>query len=221
METVQRQAPITVLVADDHPLLRQGLRTAITADAGLEVIAEAANGEEALRQVVSLSPDVAILDIDMPVLDGFAIVRELNRLRSTVGVIFITLHTGVDLLEEALALGVRGYVLKSSAAADIAEGIRRVSGGDTYFSAEVQHMLEQGETRQAVPAGLACLTPIELRLVQQIANGKTSREIAASFDLSARTIENYRTVICNKLNLAGPNALLRYALSQRAVLRRL
>ncbi|KAA6465231.1 response regulator transcription factor [Acidobacteria bacterium AB60] len=221
MHSPQPEAPITVLIADDHPLLRQGLRTAITAESDLQVIAEAANGEEALQQIVSLAPHVAILDIDMPRCDGFAVMRELNRLGLTVGVIVLTLHTGTDLLEEALEIGVRGYFLKSSAAIDIAEGIRRVANGDSYFSREVQQLLREGTVRQPIPAELAGLTPVEVRLVQQIASGKTSREIAAFLNLSARTIENYRTAICGKLNLTGPNALLRYALSKRAALRRL
>lgn len=216
----QREGPITILLADDHPLLRQGLRMALTAEPGLQVIAEAANGEEALERILLLSPDVAILDIDMPRRDGFSVVRELNRQRSRAGLIILTLHTGMDLLEEALEIGIRGYVLKSSAATDIAEGVRRVAGGETYFSPEVHAMLQQGPAKKAIPPELACLTPIELRLVQQIAAGKTSREIAASLYLSARTIENYRTGICAKLNLTGPNALLRYALSNRAALRR-
>ena len=207
-------------MADDHPLLRHGLRIALTAEPGLQVVAEAADGEEALQQILSLLPDVAVLDIDMPGRDGFAVVRELNRLSSPVGVIILTLHTGMDLLLEALEMGIRGYVLKSSAVTDIADGVRRVAGGDTYFSPEVHRMLQQGAARTAASAELACLTPIELRLVQQIAIGKTSREIAASLELSARTIENYRTAICGKLNLTGPNALLRYSLRKRWALRR-
>lgn len=213
-------APITVLVADDHPLLREGLRIVLTADAGLRVVAEVADGEEALRQILRLSPEVAILDIDMPGRGGLAVVQELNRLNSPVRTIILTLHTGRDFLLEALEIGVRGYVLKTSAASDIADGVRRVAGGDTYFSPEVHRMLQQGHAKQPVPPELACLTPIELRLVQQIAIGKTSREIAASLELSARTIENYRTAICGKLNLTGPNALLRYALSKPWALRR-
>jgi DNA-binding NarL/FixJ family response regulator len=220
-QPIQHEAPITVLVADDHPLLRQGLRMALTAEPGLHVIAETADGEETLRQILAWSPDVAILDIDMPGRDGFAIARELNRLRSPVGIIILTLHTGMDLLHEALEIGVQGYILKSSAANEIADGVRRVAGGDTFFSEEVRHMLQQGAAKQPIPPELASLTPVELRLVQQIASGKTSREIAASLDLSARTVENYRTAICAKLNLTGPNALLRYALSKRAALRRL
>lgn len=220
-DSVEPQAPTTILVADDHPLLRQGLRMTLSAQPGLQVIAEAADGEEALQKILSLKPHVAILDVDMPSRDGFSIVRELNRLRSPAGIIILTLHTGVDLLQEALEIGVRGYVLKSSAATDIAEGVRRVAEGDSYLSPEVQQMLQQGTAKQPIPSELASLTPVELRVVQHIAKGKTSREIAATFDLSARTVENYRTAICGKLNLTGPNALLRYALSQRSALHRL
>jgi DNA-binding NarL/FixJ family response regulator len=220
-DSVEPQAMTTILVADDHPLLRQGLRMTLSAQAGLQVIAEAADGEEALRKILALKPHVAILDVDMPSRDGFSIVRELNRLRSPVGIIILTLHTGVDLLQEALEIGVRGYVLKSSAATDIAEGVKRVAEGDSYLSPEVLQMLQQGAPKQPVPPELASLTPAELRVVQHIANGRTSREIAATLDLSARTIENYRTAICGKLNLSGPNALLRYALSRRSALRRL
>ncbi len=205
-------------MADDHPLLRHGLRIALRAEPGLQVVAEAADGEEALQQILSLLPDVAVLDIDMPGRDGFAVVRELKRLSSPVDVIILTLHTGMDLLLEALEMGIRGYVLKSSAVTDIAEGVRRVAGGDTYFSPEVYRMLQHGAARKPVPPELAGLSPIEVRLVQQIAEGKTSCEIAGSFGLSARTIENYRTSICAKLNLTGPNALLRYALSKRSAL---
>jgi DNA-binding NarL/FixJ family response regulator len=220
-DSVETQLPITILVADDHPLLRQGLRMTLSAAPGLQVIAEASDGEEALQKILSSNPHVAILDMDMPTRDGFSIVRELNRLRSKVGIIILTLHTGVDLLQEALEIGVRGYVLKISAATDIAEGVRRVAAGDSYLSPEVQQMLLQGTAKQPVPSELASLTPVELRVVQHIANGKTSREIAAMLHLSARTVENYRTAICAKLNLTGPNALLRYALSLRSALRRL
>ena len=150
---------------------------------------------------------------------GLQLCVSSNRLSSRVGVIILTLHTGMDLLLEALEMGIRGYVLKSSAVTDIADGVRRVAGGDTYFSPEVHRMLQHGAARKPVPPELAGLSPIEVRLVQQIAEGKTSREIAASLGLSARTIENYRTSICAKLNLTGPNALLRYALSKRSALR--
>ena len=207
--------PITILIADDHPLMRQGIRMAFAAESDMQVIGEASNGVEALQCVAFLNPDVLILDLDMPKRDGLSVVRELNRLNSPVGVIILTLHTGADLLFQALELGVRGYIFKGSAASDVAEGACRVSGGGSYLSQAVQQALEKGKD---LPSGLQRLTPVELKLVREIAQGRTTREIAASLDLSSRTVENYRTAICNKLNLSGPNALLRFALSQRTVL---
>lgn len=212
------EPPITILIADDHPLMRQGIRMALAAEKDLSVIGEAADGEEALQCIAFLNPDLVVLDLDMPRRDGLSVVRELNRLHSPVGVIILTLHTGVDLLYESLDLGIRGYILKSSAAIDVAEGARRVAGGGSYLSEAVQQALQKGRPETALPPDLQRLTPLELKLVRKIAEGFTSREIAASLDLSGRTVENYRTAICTKLDLAGPNALLRYALSQRAAL---
>ena len=108
--------PITILIADDHPLMRQGIRMAFAAESDMQVIGEASNGVEALQCVAFLNPDVLILDLDMPKRDGLSVVRELNRLNSPVGVIILTLHTGADLLFQALELGVRGYIFKGSAA---------------------------------------------------------------------------------------------------------
>ena len=210
--------PITILIADDHPLMRQGIRMAFAAESDMQVIGEASNGVEALQCVAFLNRDVLILDLDMPKRDGLSVVRELNRLNSPVGVIILTLHTGADLLFQALELGVRGYIFKGSAASDVAEGARRVSGGGSYLSEAVQQAFEKGRPGRDLPSGLQRLTPVELKLVREIAQGRTTREIAASLDLSSRTVENYRTAICNKLNLSGPNALLRFALSQRTVL---
>ncbi len=217
MEPITDRA-ITILVADDHPLMRQGIRMALAAADNMEVIGEAADGNEVLQCIAFRPPDVVILDLDMPKRDGLAVVRELNRLNSLVGVIILTLHTGADLLFEALDLGVRGYILKGSAVSDVVEGVRRVSGGGSYLSEAVQQTLRKGRPEKGLSLALQGLTPIELRLVRMIAEGSTSREIASSLQLSGRTIDNYRTLICGKLNLEGPNALLRFALSQRTAL---
>ena len=209
---------VTILIVDDHPLMRQGIRMALDAEVDLDVIGEAADGEEALKSIALLNPQVVVLDLDLPGRDGLAVVRELNRLHSAVDVIILTLHTGADLLFEALDLGVRGYIFKSSAVSDVADAVRRVAGGGSYLSHAVQQSLQKGRPAKELPSALEGLTPIELKLVRKIAEGYTTREIAAALDLSGRTIENYRTAICAKLNLAGPNALLRFALSRRAIL---
>lgn len=209
---------ITILIADDHPLIRQGIRMALAVEEDLAVVGEAADGEEALQSIAFLKPDVVILDLDMPKRDGLAVVRELKRLGSPVGIVILTLHTGADLLYEAIDLGIRGYIVKSSAVTDVAEGVRRVAGGGSFVSETVRRALQKGRPVKELPPGLQRLTPLELKLVRKIAEGFTSREIAASLDLSDRTVENYRTGICTKLDLSGPNALLRYALSHRASL---
>ena len=211
------ESSIRVLIADDHPLMRQGIRMALAAEKNMEVVGEAADGEEALQCI--LDPDVVILDLDMPKRDGFSVVRELNRLQNKVGIIILTLHTGEDLIHEAMELGIRGYIIKSSAAIEVAEAVRRVAGGGSYFSDAAQKAMQASKYAGTLPSTFHPLSPIEKMLVRKIADGQTSREIAASLDLSGRTIENYRTAICSKLNLKGPNALLRYALSLRNVLR--
>ena len=194
---------ITILIADDHPLMRQGIRMALVGETDLCVVGEAADGQEALEYIAFLKPDIVILDLDMPKRDGFSVVRELNHGGSAVGVIILTLHTGADFLFEALELGVRGYVFKSSAATDVAAAARRVYGGRSYLSADVQQALDRGRPHAQIPAEMAILTPLELKVVRKIAEGFTSRDIAASLDLSGRTVENYRTNICSKLRLTG------------------
>ena len=209
---------VTVLIADDHPLMRQGIRLSLSGADHVAVVGEAANGEEVLECVGFLQPDIVILDLDMPVRDGLSVVRELNRRGAETGVIILTLHTGADLIAEAIELGVRGYIIKSSAVIEVVEAVRRVAGGGSYLSQEALDALQAGKSKAQLPEELRDLTPLELRMVREIAEGKTSREIAAVLDLSGRTVENYRSRICSKLHLAGPNALLQFALRQRGML---
>ncbi len=210
--------PITVLVADDHPLMRQGIRLSLRGEDRISVVGEAANGEEVLECVGFLKPDIVILDLDMPGRDGLSVVRELNRSSLETAVIILTLHTGADLIAEAMELGVRGYIIKSSAVIEVVEAVRRVAGGGSYLSQEAMDALQTARTGKGLPEELRQLSPLELRLIREIAQGKTSREIAAALDLSGRTVENYRTGICSKLHLTGPNALLRFALRERETL---
>lgn len=217
-EEPESTVPITVLIADDHPLMRQGIRLSLAGDHHISVVGEAANGDEVLECVGFAQPDIIILDLDMPGRDGLSVLRELNRRGMAAGVIILTLHTGADLITGALELGVRGYIIKSSAVIEVVEAVRRVAGGGSYLSQEAMDALQAAKARNDTHEGLQQLTPIELRLVREIAGGKTSREIAAALDLSGRTVENYRTRICSKLHLTGPNALLQFALRERDTL---
>ncbi len=209
---------ITVLIADDHPLMRQGIRLSLGGENHVSVVGEAANGEEVLECVGFLKPDIVILDLDMPGRDGLSVLRELNRQGMETGVIILTLHTGADLIAEAMELGVRGYIIKSSAVIEVVEAVRRVAGGGSYLSQEAIDALDAAKVGKDLPEGFRQLSPLELRMVREIAQGRTSREIAAALDLSGRTVENYRTAICSKLHLTGPNALLRFALKERETL---
>jgi DNA-binding NarL/FixJ family response regulator len=208
---------IRILLADDHPVVRKGLRMAIAEDTGLTVVAEAADGEAALTLIQQLLPQIAVLDIDMPKLDGFGVAREIAARQLPVATIFLTMHTGEDPFRAAMDLGAKGYILKDSAMLEIVTGIRAVATGRPYLSSTLTARLLQQQAARSVRENtpLNQLTAIERRIVQLIAADKSSKEIGAELSIHYRTIENQRTTICRKLGLEGANALLRFALQNR------
>jgi DNA-binding NarL/FixJ family response regulator len=211
--------PIRILVADDHPVVRNGLRQAIEKDAGLTVIAEAANGTDALARIVELAPAVAVLDIDMPGLDGFGVARAVRAQASTVRVIFLTIHAKEDMFHAAMDLGAHGYVLKDSALTEIVQGIRAVAAGHHYVSPPLTglllHRRSQARALAEQQPGLQALTPSERRILRMIADGLSSKAIADTLFIQVRTVDNHRANIGQKLKLTGPYALLRYAMHHR------
>ena len=211
---------IRILIADDHPLLRQGLRQAIEADLRFGVIAEASNGRAALDQIQRLKPQIAVLDIDMPDMDGFAVVRELRARQLVVDVIFLTVHRDERFFMEALQLGTKGYVLKDSAVTDIVSGIGAVAAGEHYTSpALTSYLVKQRRGATTTPAaGLHDLTSTERRVLALIADYKTSREIGDLLHISHRTVQTHRANICIKLDLHGSHALMKFALDHRDAL---
>lgn len=207
---------IRILLADDHPVVRKGLRMAIEEDEGLSVVGEAADGEAALALIVELLPQIAVLDIDMPKMDGFAVAREIAARHLPVATIFLTLHTGEDPFRAAMELRAKGYILKDSAVLEIVTSIRAVAAGQPYLSSALTARLLQPPAASAPNDGLASrLTPTERRIVQLIAADKSSKEIGEELSIHYRTIENHRTTICRKLGLEGANALLRFALQNK------
>ena len=207
---------IRILLADDHPVVRKGLRMAIEEDEGLSVVGEAADGEAALALIVELLPQIAVLDIDMPKLDGFAVAREIAARHLPVATIFLTLHTGEDPFRAAMELRAKGYILKDSAMLEIVTSIRAVAAGQPYLSSALTARLLQPPAASAPNDALASrLTPTERRIVQLIAADKSSKEIGEELSIHYRTIENHRTNICRKLGLEGANALLRFALQNK------
>lgn len=215
------KSDIRLLIADDHPIVRQGLRQVIEADPSLKVIAEAGDGRAALEKIQTLQPEIAVLDIDMPGMDGFAVARALREQRLDTAVIFLTIHREEDFFNEALDVGARGYVLKDSATTDIASAVRAVARGEHYTSPAltsslVNHRRRSADLRRQKPT-LNDLTPAERRVLRLIADYKTSREIAAELCVSLRTIETHRTNICQKLDLRGSHALMKFALEHQDV----
>ena len=215
-------ASIRLILADDHPIVRHGLRQIIEADDTLAIVAEASDGKVALAAIQTYAPDVAVLDIDMPVLDGFAVVRALAAAGARPEVVFLTMHSEQELFEAALEIGIKGYVLKESAVTDIVAAIKAVAAGQPYLSpalsAHVLNRRRSEESPDRLHPGLATLTPTERRVLKLIASDLSTKEIAAQLSVSPRTVETHRQNIGAKLNVHGSLALVRFALQHRAQL---
>jgi DNA-binding NarL/FixJ family response regulator len=213
---------IRIVIADDHPIFREGLRKVIEKDSFLKVVAEAEDGVAALERIKECGPEVAILDIDMPNQDGFAVARSIREHQSPVSVIFLTMHKDEMHFNEALDLGVRGYLIKDNAAADVVNCIRAVAAGENYISPALSTYLlnrsMRARTLSRQQPGLRDLTATEQRILTLLAEYKTSKEIAAELCVSVRTIENHRANICTKLELHGTHALVKFAIRHKSEL---
>jgi DNA-binding NarL/FixJ family response regulator len=213
---------IRIVLADDHPVVRQGLRQTIENDPRLKVVAEAGDGHAALEMIERLRPEIAVLDIDMPGLDGLAVARLLREQRLPVEVIFLTVHREEDLFNAAVNLGAKGYVLKDSALTDIVSSIKAVAAGHHYTSPAMTTYLFNPNRRVQPGAkegpGIEDLTPTERRILRLIAEYKTNKMIADELFISKRTVEKYREIISEKLDIHGSHALLKFALSHQSEL---
>ena len=213
---------ITVLIADDHAIFRKGLRDIIAATPSLRLVAEAAEGLAAWEQMRRLQPTVAVLDFEMPGLDGLQVALKARQAALPVAVVMLTMHKEEDLFNHAMDSGVRGYLLKENAAEDLLQCVRSVVVGHSFISPILSDFLLRRSARtqalrQAKPS-LEDLTPTERRILQLIATDLTSKEIADRLDSSVRTVENHRFHICEKLNLHGSHSLLKFAYDHRSSL---
>jgi DNA-binding NarL/FixJ family response regulator len=211
-----------VLIVDDHPLFRGGLRQVIVDDGRFELVGETGDGEEALRLIQEKKPDVAVLDVKLPGLTGLEIARKLQDKRSPTRVIMLTMHNEEDLFNRALDDGAMGFVLKENAVEEIVKAIVAVADGQHYLSSTISGYLvrrrHRNESLVKQKPGLEDLTKAELRILKLISMKKTSREIGAELFISPRTVEAHRANICAKLGLRGSHSLLQFALENRSSL---
>ncbi len=213
---------IKILIADDHPIFRAGLKQVIESREDFAVIEEANYGDEALIKIQTVKPDIAILDLDMPKLNGLQIAKELNARNISTKIIFLTMHKAEDLLQEALKLKVKGYVLKENAFNEVLKAIEKISNGESYVCSEMTEsfltkifFIDAQDSRKLF---IEKLTQTERTILRLIAHQKTSREIAEELFVSYKTIEKHRSNICNKLNLSGNNALLKFAIGHKDII---
>ncbi len=213
---------IRIVIADDHPIFRKGLRTILDSVSGFEIIAEAENGEEAMEKIRELKPDVAVLDVDMPEKTGVEVVEALRKENSETEFVFLTMFKEKDLFDEAMQLDVKGYVLKDNALSEITNCVKTVAKKEYYISPTlstfvIQRSVTMKQFQKKNPA-LERLTPTELKILKQIGLHKTSKEIAAEINISVRTVEHHRMSISTKLKLKGVQAVVKFAIENKMYL---
>jgi two-component system, NarL family, response regulator NreC len=199
-----------VLLADDHQIVREGLR-GLLEKSGHEVVAEAADGREVLRLARTLNPDIAVLDMSMPLLNGLDAAYEIQRISPNVKTILLTMYSDKSYVLRALREGVRGYVLKSQASVDLIHAIQEIMRGDVYISPGVAATVVDAYLGK-IDVDADPLTPRERQILQLVAEGKTTKEIAALLNVSFKTAESHRNRIMKKLNIHNVTGLVHYAI---------
>lgn len=213
---------IDIIIADDHPIFRKGLKQVIESSRGINIVKEATEGKTAFRLIEERQPDIAILDVDMPEMSGLDVAKEIEKRKIKTKVIVLTMYREEDLFNEALDHGVLGYILKDNAAEEILNAIRAVMNNEYYICPGISHYLVNRNTREKrlvkANPGLESLTSSEKQILHGIAESKTSKEIADDLHISFRTVENHRANICSKLDLHGSHSLLKFAFEHKHLL---
>ena len=207
--------PLRIVLADDHVLVRQGLKSLLERE-GFQVVGEASDGQEALRLADTLQPDIAVLDISMPILNGLNAARQMSRSSPKTKTILLTQHDESQYVSEALDAGVKGYVLKNQVASDLLLAIRQVSRGQVYLSPGVsQAVIEAYHSKSEKPKNP--LTLRERQVLQLIAEGKSTKDVASLLGISVKTAESHRTRLMHKLDIHETASLVLYAVRQGIV----
>jgi len=200
-----------ILLADDHAVVRNGFRRILSAEADMDVVGEAANGQEALDRAAELQPDVVVMDVTMPELNGIEATRRLMESSPRTRVLALSMHKDGVYVREILRAGARGYLLKDSGESDLLAAVRAVARGEGYLSPAVSDAV-LNDYRRHVTDPVDLLTSREREVLQLIAEGKTNKEVATHLNLSVYTVEAHRGRIMEKLNLHSTGELVRFAL---------
>lgn len=212
-----------ILLADDHEVVRRGLCSLLKSQPDWEVIGEAGNGREAVEKALTLKPDVVILDIGMPNLNGLEATRQILKANPHIKVLILTLHDSDQVVQEVLNAGARGFLLKSDAARDLVAAVEALRRDKIYFTPKVASMVLDGYLKRGTPgaeieiANRSRLTPREREIVQLLAEGKSSKEVAVVLGLSVKTAETHRSNIMRKLELHSVSDLVLYAVRNNIV----
>jgi two-component system response regulator NreC len=201
--------PIRIVLADDHVLVRQGLKSLLERE-GFQVVAEASDGQEAVRHVESLKPDIAVMDISMPILNGLNAAREMGRSSPQTKTILLTQHDESQYIREALEAGVKGYVLKNQVSSDLLLAIRQVSRGQVYLSPGVSRAVMEVYQSKSEKSKNP-LTSRERQVLQLVAEGKSTKDVASLLGISVKTAESHRTRLMQKLDIHETASLVLYA----------
>jgi DNA-binding NarL/FixJ family response regulator len=207
---------VRLLVADDHEVIRNGVRSLLEAQPGWQVMAEASNGREAVEKANRLKPDVAVLDIGMPSLNGLEAARQILRNDPHIKIVILTMHESENLIREVLKVGARGYVSKADAIRDLVTAVKAVRRGLTFFTAKVGEVVLEGYLGKT-GATDSRLTPRQREIIQLLAEGQSSKEIAVTLGLSVKTAETHRANIMRRLNCHSISEIVRYAVRNNII----
>jgi two-component system, NarL family, response regulator NreC len=206
---------LRILLADDHTVVRSGLRALLERQNNFEIVGEAQNGRETVSLCASLQPDVVVMDVGMPLLNGIEATKALLKQSPSTGVVILSMHSDESYVMRSLQAGARAYLLKDSAPSDLLSAIEAVSHGKSFFSSAIRHLLAEDYVRVLRQKGASdsyeLLTMREREILQLLAEGKTNKEVASSLNISLYTVETHRSNILEKLGIHSPAELILYA----------